>query len=186
MEWLRRLATVLAAAAVLAGTGMALAAPGGAAKGNGPVRHVDVQRTLESQILAEINRVRAARGLTALRDAGGLCSSAGAHSREMLAHGYFDHESFGGGAFWQRIKRYYPSAGYHRWLVGEALLWVSPTVDAKTAVRDWLDDPEHRRILLGSGWRDIGVSALHATSAPGEFENLELTVVTADFGVRAR
>lgn len=186
MEWSRRLAAVFAAAAVLAGTGVALAAPGGAAHGNGSVRHVEARRTLELQILAEINHVRAVRGLAALRAAVGLCSSASAHSREMLAHGYFDHESFGGGAFWQRIKRYYPSAGYHRWLVGEALLWVSPTVDAKAAVRDWLDDPEHRRILLGSTWRDIGVSALHATSAPGAFENLELTVVTADFGVRAR
>jgi hypothetical protein len=30
------------------------------------------------------------------------------------------------------------------------------------------------------------VSALHARAAPGVFEGLEATIITADFGVRAR
>ncbi len=33
-------------------------------------------------------------------------------------------------------------------------------------------------------WREIGVSAVHAASAPGTYKGMDVTIVTTDFGVR--
>lgn len=171
---------------MLAGTGVAMAATDVPATGTGPASGVSARQQLDGRILAEINRVRAAHGLGTVRAAWRLSAAAASHSRDMVAHGFFAHESFGGGVFWRRIARYYPSKGFRSWSVGETLLWVSPDVDAGAAVQEWLDSPEHRAILLDPSWHEVGVSALHASSAPGDFEGLEMTVVTADFGLRTR
>jgi uncharacterized protein YkwD len=185
MVWSRRLSAALAAATALAGTGVAVAATDAPATGTRSTS-VSAQSQLGGQILADINRVRATHGLGTVRAAWRLSAAAASHSHDMLAHGFFAHESFGGAAFWTRIARYYPSKGFRRWGVGETLLWVSPDVDAAAAVQDWLESPEHRRILLDPSWHELGVSALHVTSAPGDFHGLETTVVTADFGIRTR
>jgi uncharacterized protein YkwD len=103
----------------------------------------------------------------------------------MAADGYFDHASHDGTSFAKRLEHFYPSSGYRRWMVGETLLWSSPDVDAAAAVEDWLASPPHRRILLTPSWRQIGISAVHETSAPGVYGGLEVTIITADFGVRS-
>jgi hypothetical protein len=38
--------------------------------------------------------------------------------------------------------------------------------------------------MLTARWRDIGLSAVHLTAAPGTYGGREVTIVTADFGVR--
>jgi hypothetical protein len=48
----------------------------------------------------------------------------------------------------------------------------------------WLDSAAHRKIMLTARWREVGLSAIHVTSAPGTFGGREVTIVTADFGVR--
>jgi uncharacterized protein YkwD len=48
----------------------------------------------------------------------------------------------------------------------------------------WLNSPEHRKILLTARWREIGLAAVHVTSASGTYGGREVTIVTADFGVR--
>ena len=53
------------------------------------------------------------------------------------------------------------------------------------AVKLWMGSPEHRAIILTPGFREIGIAAVHAASAPGAFGDDEVTVVTADFGQRA-
>ena len=57
-------------------------------------------------------------------------------------------------------------------------------MDAAGAVQDWLTSPEHRAILLTPAFQEIGVSALHATAASGYFGSDEITLITADFGLR--
>ena len=59
-------------------------------------------------------------------------------------------------------------------------------MDAASAVRNWLESPPHRAILLSPSFHEIGVSALHATAAGGVFGGTALTLITADFGVRTR
>ena len=50
----------------------------------------------------------------------------------------------------------------------------------------WLASPPHRANLLDPHWREVGLSAVHATSAPGVYGGEAATIVTADFGVRSR
>jgi len=102
----------------------------------------------------------------------------------MAAYGFFTHESRDGTAFWQRIKRDYPKSGYRVWSVGETLAFSSGSIDAAAAVRMWMSSPPHRRVLLDPTWREVGVSALRVTSAPGDFQGDDVTLVTADFGIR--
>ena len=84
------------------------------------------------------------------------------------------------GHFW----RWYPSSGQSYWTVGENLLWSSPDITPSGAVTMWMKSPEHRANLLSRSWREIGLSAIHFESAPGEFEDGPVTLVTADFGAR--
>ena len=102
----------------------------------------------------------------------------------MAAHGFFAHDSLRGGRFWQRLRPHYPQRGQALWSVGENLLWATPQVNAAQAVTMWLASATHRRTLLRARWREVGLAAVHARSAPGFFGGREVTIVTADFGVR--
>lgn len=146
-------------------------------------RAVTVQ-ALESGVLVEINSVRREHGLGALRLSPKLSAAARQHSVEMAKDGYFSHNSANGGTFDKRIIRYYSSAGRRFWSVGENLLWSSPDVDAAGALRMWMNSPPHRENLLTARWREIGLSAVHVPAAPGAYGGREVTIVTADFGVR--
>ena len=134
-------------------------------------------------LLRDINTLRASHGLRPLRLNAELAAAASQHSREMAADGYFAHDSFNGQSFWQRIENWY-RPGQRSFSVGENLLWSSPDVTARGAIRMWMASPEHRAILLHATWREVGFSAVHVASAPGAFGGLEVTIVTADFGVR--
>jgi uncharacterized protein YkwD len=48
----------------------------------------------------------------------------------------------------------------------------------------WMASPEHRRNILDPTWREIGIAAVHAASAPGTYGGQPVTVITTDFGVR--
>lgn len=180
-----RLLGSIAAALLIPAAATASALAPGAATAHRDVR-VTARPELDGAVFAAINRVRAGHALRALRPTKSLAAAAALHSREMAEDGFFAHESPGGGAFWIRVKNFYTATGFRRWLVGETILWTSPDTDARDAVRDWIDSPEHRRILLGSTWREAGVAAIHVPSAPGAFHGLEVTIITADFGSRTR
>lgn len=143
------------------------------------------EQALEQGILREVNRVRAVRGLRSLTVSKGLNAAATFQSRALLTQGVFDHNSSAGGAFGDRLHRYYPVAGARAWSVGENLLWSSAGIDAGGVVRRWLDSPSHRRIMLDASWREFGVGAFAAPSAPGVFASAgAVVVVTVDFGSR--
>jgi len=169
---------VLAAATVFA-------APAGAGERRAaPVRNVTASNALERGVLAEINVLRKRPALVALRLSSRLDSAANAHSLAMARRGFFAHESADGTSFWRRVERYYGSKGYPYWSVGENLLWSSPDVDPAGALKMWLNSPPHRKNLLTARWREVGLAAVHVQVAPGVFNGLEVTILTADFGVR--
>jgi uncharacterized protein YkwD len=141
---------------------------------------------LDLQVVARINSVRAAHGLSRLRIARGLGAAARVHTGQMARSGLFRHESPDGTAFWKRVRTFYGRIGFSSWSVGETLVWESPSANATEVVTMWLNSPEHREILLTPDWREIGVSAVQDPAAPGDFEGLPATIVTADFGVRTR
>ena len=139
---------------------------------------------LQDQVLAAINDLRRSKGLRELQLNNGLSAAALGHSQSMAKHGFFSHEGYDGSAFWTRIKpRYRPLPG-STWGVGENLVWSSPALSADRAIQMWLNSPPHRKNLLTPSWREIGIGAVHAVEAPGVYEGLDVTIVTADFGVR--
>jgi uncharacterized protein YkwD len=140
--------------------------------------------SLESGVLTQLNAIRRLHGLVPLKLSAPLGQSAAQHTREMGDDGYFQHPSADGTAFWKRIAHWYGSSGYPYWSVGENLLWSSPNVDALGAMQLWMNSPEHRANILNPSWREIGISALHFTAAPGTYRGLEVTIITTDFGVR--
>jgi uncharacterized protein YkwD len=165
---------------VVCALALGAAAPAGAESLGG----VSSTQALESGVLSDINAIRQARGLRPLVLSSGLSAAARQHSAEMAARGYFEHSSANGTSFDRRIARYYPMGSHRYWSVGENLVYSSPDLGAAEAVQMWMHSPPHRANLLSRGWREIGLSAVHVSSAPGEYEGLPVTIVTADFGLR--
>jgi uncharacterized protein YkwD len=142
------------------------------------------QKTLESQILQDVNAVRRGHGLKPLTFSSKLASAAAEHTREMGVDGYFEHASFDSTPFWKRIARWYPSTTSSMWSVGENLVYAAPDISAEQSLRMWMNSPPHRANLLSRTWREIGIGAIHFDAAPGTYRNDAVTIVTADFGLR--
>ena len=70
------------------------------------------------------------------------------------------------------------------WAAGENLAWASPELSAAEAVDMWLKSPPHRQNLLAPRWREVGIGGVRALAASGVYEGLDVTILTADFGVR--
>jgi len=138
---------------------------------------------LESAVLDELNLVRLEHGLQSLRLSPNLTEAADIHSREMVASGYFGHESSDGSHFSRRIKGFYKPRS-RKWTVGENLIWRTDRLTARAAVTAWLVSPAHRENLLGPKFREVGISAVRAVGAPGVYGNRPVVVLTVDFGAR--
>jgi uncharacterized protein YkwD len=175
---LTRVAIVSAVALLAIGAGSA------GATGN-PTRSIAAVDQLESQVLAELNKIRRDHGLVPLKLSRPLATAADTHSKAMGTHGFFQHESRDGSEFWKRVKRFYGPAKSSNWSVGENLLWSSGHLDAATALKLWMESPGHRKVILTPRWREVGLSAVSVTAAPGVFGGRDVTIVTADFGARS-
>jgi uncharacterized protein YkwD len=175
-------ATVVLTTAGVAAVSSSAATSGGARATAGSARLVSLPQ-LESQVLARINDIRQKAGLVPLKPSAQLGTAAFEQSVSMAEHGFFAHESYSGSPFWKRVAARYASHA-NSWSVGENLVWRSPELNARTALDLWLRSPEHRENLLSPTWREIGLGAVHTTSAPGVYEGREVTILTADFGFR--
>lgn len=161
--------------ALLAAASLILAAPAPA---------VRAENAVELPIVRELNRVRSEHGLALLRTARPLRLAADAHAASMARLGFFSHTSADGTTFDRRIGRFYRVGRSSYWAVGENLLWASPAVSPEEAVRMWMASRGHRRNILNTRYRQIGISAVRVAQAPGFFGGREVTVVVTDFGVR--
>jgi uncharacterized protein YkwD len=161
-----------------------VAAPSaGSAKSRGTMTPVT---KLQTALLGQINGFRTSHGLTRLRVSQALTTAANGHSAQMARLGYFSHSSANGVSFSRRIAQVYSARGFRSWSVGENLVWGGPDIGAVRAFRLWLASPPHRANLLSPRWREIGLGAIHSTSAPGVYGRRPATIVTADFGARSR
>jgi uncharacterized protein YkwD len=161
-----------------------MAAPSaGSAKSRGTMT---TATQLQAALVTQINNFRAARGLSRLRVSPALTTAANGHSAQMARLGYFSHNSANGTSFSQRIAQVYPARGFRSWSVGENLVWGGPDIGAARAFRLWLSSAPHRANLLSPRWREIGLGAVHSTSAAGVYGGRPATIVTADFGARSR
>jgi uncharacterized protein YkwD len=140
--------------------------------------------TLDLGLLEQLNLIRAEHRLAPLSPSPTLGAAAQRHSREMLADGYFGHDSSDGAPFWKRIQAYYPEGRFGYWSVGENLFWSSGPTSASAALSAWMASPEHRANVLDPAWRQIGIAAISSRAAPGTYAGRGVTVITTDFGVR--
>ncbi len=165
---------------VLVATAGASALMPGTAVANGATRAA----SLDSGVLTQLNQIRLAHGLAPLTLSVSLSEAADQHSRDMVANGYFAHNSANGAPFWKRIRSFYADRGYGYWSVGENLFWSSGPINASASLRAWMASPEHRANILNPAWRQIGVAAISSRHAPGAYAGHGVTVITTDFGVR--
>ena len=128
-----------------------------------------------------VNAERSKRGLRPVSRDADLGQAARKHARDMVRRGYFSHVTPGGSTLGDRLR----SAGYGRgqgWRAGEALGWGTGSLATPNALVDeWLDSPPHRRILLDSGYRELGVGI--AAGEPRDAQSsLPGATYTLDFG----
>jgi uncharacterized protein YkwD len=142
--------------------------------------------SLERAVIDAVNAVRAAHGLRPLTVSRGLRTAAYGHTNALAVAGLFQHESPDGTSFDRRVRRAYPTRGFSSWSVGENLVFGSAPFSAEDAVQAWLESPPHRRNLLSRTWREIGVGAVLAQNAGGQYGDEPVVIVTADFGARSR
>ena len=178
MTRLRALAAVVALV-------LSLVAVSATAAATQPSRTLAAADRLETQVLAELNSIRKRHGLVPLRLSRPLSSAADVHNRAMGTYGFFAHDSRDGSAFWKRVQRFYGPRGYSNWSVGENLLWASGGLSAGDALRLWMNSPGHRKNILTARWREIGISALNVSAAPGVYGGRDVVIITTDFGVRS-
>jgi uncharacterized protein YkwD len=123
----------------------------------------------EQALLSQINAVRAANGLSPLRDDPSLDRAARFHTHTMLATGVLAHGSFGA-----RMTQFHVRGS----LAGENLAWATGSrATARATVAAWLRSPEHRANLLRPMFRRVGVGELVGTF----LGHSGARVVTADF-----
>jgi uncharacterized protein YkwD len=138
-----------------------------------------VDQPASTETLCWLNAARAAHGRAALRRDPRLEQAAEQHSRDMVASGYFEHDTRGGGDFTSRIAATGWMRRHPEWRVGETLAWGSGALAAPAAiVQAWLNSPPHRRILFSARFNVVGIGV-----APGTPTSVpDGVTATADFG----
>lgn len=136
-------------------------------------------------VVCELNAARAEAGRGSLQVRPALQRAATKHAEDMVARGYFAHESPEGDGPAVRARRERYMRGAERWRIGEILIWSrGTTLTAEAAVDAWLASPGHRRVLLGSRYADVGVGI--ADGAPGGNPATQpATTIAVSFGRRS-
>ena len=143
--------------------------------------------TYEKQLLAQVNKQRAKYGLAQLRLNGNLVAAARAHSTDMGARKYFEHDSPApqSEAWSARIIRCgYTNQGYHYWRAGENIYYGAGICSSPVAVVDaWMKSKAHRAVILTKIFRDIGVGAVKMDDGYGAIDGT-VWFFTLDLGRR--
>jgi uncharacterized protein YkwD len=179
----RRLGSVLAVAAVVATSVVFVPSPATASGENRAAAKAQAP-AVDHGVLVDLNRIRAEHGLKPLALSPSLSAAAMVHTQQMVAEGYFAHNSANGQPFWKRIQGFYPQGDFGYWSVGENLFWTTGTATAAAGMKAWMASPEHRANILDPAWRQIGIATVSSGAAPGTFGGMAVTLITTDFGVR--
>jgi uncharacterized protein YkwD len=117
----------------------------------------------EAAVACVVNEERRSRGLPALDADRALARAGQRHATDMVRREYFSHVSPAGHTLAARLR----AAGYtagRSWAAGEVLAWGTGQRSTPAAVvAAWMRSPGHRRVLLGSRYRDIGVGSVRGT-----------------------
>jgi len=130
--------------------------------------------TMAAAVVGEMNRERAARGLTPLRINDQLADVALDRVDDMFAKHYFGHFSPDGIKPWTWADKH----GYNYREFGENLAVGYRTPQA--IVDGWMHSPEHRRNVLSAAFDEVGVAIVPASPE----ERFAGPTVVAIYGVR--
>ena len=125
-----------------------------------------------AQVVTLTNAERAKVGCGALTVNAVLTSAAQAHSADMAAHNYFDHNSQDGRSPFDRIT----AAGYQFSTAAENIAAGQRTPEA--VMTSWMNSPGHKANILNCALHEIGVG--YATSSSSTYG----AYWTQDFGTR--
>jgi uncharacterized protein YkwD len=130
-----------------------------------PAFAAQAQASPTQDMISRINAVRASHGLQPLHVSGSLTRSSQRYSARMMRTGYFGHQS--------RIQA---SRRFHR--LGEVLDWRRGyRAQVRAALRDWLNSPGHRSVILSASFKYIGAGLTH-----GRFHGRRATIWAAQLG----
>jgi uncharacterized protein YkwD len=131
-------------------------------------------------IVCLINAIRTSHGLAPLAPSGALNASALGHSRDMVARGYFSHDTPSGSTPAQRMLRH-GVACPNGCALGENIAWASGSYSTPAAiVQAWMGSPGHRANILDPVFRYEGLGV--AEGSPRMLANGQNgTTVTQDF-----
>ncbi|MEU2714255.1 sigma-70 family RNA polymerase sigma factor [Streptomyces sp. NPDC007205] len=140
-------------------------APAPAKTTQGPAQPTDTV----DQVVALVNKERAAAGCGPLAEDPQLQKAAQGQSDDMAARHFFDHTNPDGADPGQRIT----AAGYRWSTYGENIAQGQQT--AAAVMDSWMNSPGHRANILNCSFKDIGVGVHKGTGGPWW---------TQDFGAR--
>ncbi|MEA2171911.1 MAG: hypothetical protein QOF76_5211 [Solirubrobacteraceae bacterium] len=127
----------------------------------------------ESKLVREINSMRRASGLAAVRGNRRLARAADAHSEDMSRAGFFAHASSDGTDPYARVSGY-----VHKHGMGETLAYVPVGSDtsARAVFNMWMGSPPHLAVLTTGSFRRVGIARRH-----GRLGGQRVVFWTADF-----
>jgi uncharacterized protein YkwD len=119
-----------------------------------PMSRIEQVESLEQECLDQINRLRAAEGLTPLRLLPELLPVARDYSRRMAEERFFSHTDPDGLSVRQRVE-----AARIRWkMIGENLAYSNGYINpVAVTLRGWMDSPGHRRNILDPDYQHTAI-----------------------------
>ncbi|MFF4958906.1 sigma-70 family RNA polymerase sigma factor [Streptomyces sp. NPDC001222] len=117
-------------------------------------------RDTAAQVVALVNKERAAAGCGPLTENGQLGQAAQAHSDDMAARNFFAHTNPDGADPGQRIS----AAGYRWSTYGENIAEGQQTPEA--VMNSWMNSPGHRANILNCSFKEIGVGVHRGSGGP--------------------
>ncbi|MFG3514152.1 sigma-70 family RNA polymerase sigma factor [Streptomyces bobili] len=118
-----------------------------------------------AQVIALVNKERAAAGCGPLTDDAKLRSAALNHSEDMDARDFFDHTNPDGADPGQRIT----AAGYRWSTYGENIAMGQQS--AESVMTSWMNSPGHRANILNCDFKNIGVGIHDGSGGPWWTQN---------------
>jgi uncharacterized protein YkwD len=119
---------------------------------------------VRAEMLAAVNAERRRNGARPLRAESQLDLSAQRHAEDMLARGYFAHESPSGTTVRERSR----AAGYEWRAIGENIAFGQLSV--KEVMETWMNSPGHRRNILEPKFTDLGTGLAMGKGKDGTYQ----------------
>ncbi|MFF4710571.1 sigma-70 family RNA polymerase sigma factor [Streptomyces eurythermus] len=118
-----------------------------------------------AQVVALVNKERAAAGCGPVTEDPQLERAAQGHSDDMAARGFFDHTNPDGAGPGERVT----AAGYRWSTYGENIARGQQTPQA--VMDSWMHSPGHRANILNCSFKDIGVGVHKGSGGPWWTQN---------------